>query len=377
MAIEKRELRRGGCRYRVTYRNPITKELEWRYFGATEYGSPKDAEIAAKQFDLDIKRRIRRDPLSFAGEDARRKTTFGDLAQAYYAAKLGAQEIAPSTVKNDLYRCNTVIFPIIGSVQAEKITEMHMAAIVRAYRDRGCRQNTINRAVSIVKAVFGWARQDGRIQANPVRDYVCKRVREKKNPPPTWDEFWLIHDAAAPHLQRAMILSVALGVRVGSSELLQLRKSETRLARKIMRVWSAKKKQRVAYRDVDLTEWLVAYLTRWILEDEVNSHETDYWVHWRGKRVGTIKTAWKAALERAGIWRRITPYDLRHLHATEALDKGVDIAALAENMGTSPDVIRKHYQHTKRAQRKAAVQAIPDLSKRPPKGNNGGNKAAQ
>lgn len=67
-------------------------------------------------------------------------------------------------------------------------------------------------------------------------------------------------------------------------------------------------------------------------------------------------------MKRAGITRRIRPYDLRHAHATEALAHGADLKALSENMGHSTTMmIHKHYQHVLNQQRQDAVEAIPDL----------------
>lgn len=363
MAVEKIPWNSGkGFKFRVTYRNPLTKQLERRYFTAREHGTVEEAGLAARQFDLDIKRRIRHNPQSFSAEAPTAGITFTALAQAYYAAKLKAREIAQSTVRSDLYRCNSVIFPVIGHVEAESVTDEHLAGIVREYRDRGCRQNGINRAIAIVKAVYTWALADKRIKRNPARDFDCKRAQDEKTPPPTWDEFWNIHANAAPHIQRAMILSVALGVRVGESELLKLKKSETWLDLGLIRVWSAKKKQRIQYRDVDLMPWVVEYFQQWLKEDQEEKRVADTWISYRGKPITTLKHAWAAALGRAGITRKINPYALRHLHATEALDRGADIGALAVNMGTSPDVIRKHYQHVKRETRRAALAVMPELS---------------
>jgi site-specific recombinase XerD len=56
-------------------------------------------------------------------------------------------------------------------------------------------------------------------------------------------------------------------------------------------------------------------------------------------------TAWKTALQGAGITRRIRPYDLRHQMITRALEAGADIKALSEVVGSSPETLRKHYQH--------------------------------
>lgn len=76
--------------------------------------------------------------------------------------------------------------------------------------------------------------------------------------------------------------------------------------------------------------------------------------------VKAIKTAWATAKKKAGIERRIRPYDLRHAFATYALDAGADLKAVAEIMGHADvDTVLEHYQHTKETLRRKAVESIP------------------
>ena len=87
-----------------------------------------------------------------------------------------------------------------------------------------------------------------------------------------------------------------------------------------------------------------------------------YVIHWQGKPVRSIKVAWPAVLKRAGITRRIRPYDLRHYFATEAIAAGVDLGTVANLMGhTGTDMLIMHYQHVLTRQKKAAVEALPDV----------------
>ena len=68
-------------------------------------------------------------------------------------------------------------------------------------------------------------------------------------------------------------------------------------------------------------------------------------------------------LGRAGINRRIRPYDLRHAFATELIAQGVDIGTVAKLMGhSSPNMIFQHYQFVLDKQKKAAVDALPNLA---------------
>ena len=76
----------------------------------------------------------------------------------------------------------------------------------------------------------------------------------------------------------------------------------------------------------------------------------------------SICRAWHTALERADIVRRIRPYDLRHAFATYALAGSADIGSVARLMGhTDASMILKTYQHVQDAQKRAAVEATPDI----------------
>jgi len=77
-----------------------------------------------------------------------------------------------------------------------------------------------------------------------------------------------------------------------------------------------------------------------------------------------IKTYWhrkQKALARAGITRRIRPYDLRHNFITQALEEGADVKALSEIVGSAPETIMRHYQHVTRKLHRETVAKIRPL----------------
>lgn len=120
--------------------------------------------------------------------------------------------------------------------------------------------------------------------------------------------------AASNHLQRALLLSVSLGVRVGESELLSMRWEDVDLKRGVVRVWSADKNPNKPYCDVPIRTDLMFAIEQWKIEDAGLSPETI--VHYKGSPVKSIRTTWKTCKRDAGITRRLRPYDLRHAFAT-------------------------------------------------------------
>lgn len=80
-----------------------------------------------------------------------------------------------------------------------------------------------------------------------------------------------------------------------------------------------------------------------------------------GYLVGTLDR-FNNALRRAGIGRRLRPYDLRHAFASHALDHGADRKCVAEVMGHKNEgMLLQIYQHTLLRQRRRAVNAGPGL----------------
>ena len=78
-----------------------------------------------------------------------------------------------------------------------------------------------------------------------------------------------------------------------------------------------------------------------------------------GKKGGSEearRSLFRAALVRAGITRRIRPYDLRHLAASAMLDAGADLKSVSEILGhASPDMTLRTYQHTSTTLRREAI----------------------
>ena len=67
-------------------------------------------------------------------------------------------------------------------------------------------------------------------------------------------------------------------------------------------------------------------------------------VQHRGARVGSIKTAWNAAVRRAGL-EDVTPHTLRHTAITWAMQRGVRIEDASAFFGISPEELRRTYWH--------------------------------
>jgi integrase len=123
-----------------------------------------------------------------------------------------------------------------------------------------------------------------------------------------------------------------------------------------------KKKNGRWSRIVALHPDLQALLLDWQVEDKRQIHPPSHIVHSKGRAVRTLKTCWKTAKRKAGITRRLRPYDFRHAFASAALRQSADLKSVSEILGHSrPDTTLRIYQHTGTAQHRSAFNKLPSL----------------
>jgi integrase len=85
-------------------------------------------------------------------------------------------------------------------------------------------------------------------------------------------------------------------------------------------------------------------------------------VYYKGRRIGSFKKAWKTALRKAGIRRRIRPYDLRHTFVTNLLERGAELKTVSEIVGhTRPDTTLRLYHQVIPGRHKEAIKLVPRL----------------
>ena len=177
--------------------------------------------------------------------------------------------------------------------------------------------------------------------------------------PPTQQELALVFVHAPEHVRRVVILGSQMGMRVGPSELFGLMWSDVDLENKVIHLRAAQKNKAEPVRDIPIRQSLVEELKAWQEVDRAKRVASV--IHYGGKPVKCIHGAWHRTLLRAGIQRRIRPYDLRHAFVTEAIAAGVDIGTVGKLVGhANLTMILKHYQHVLSSQKRAAVEAIPE-----------------
>jgi integrase len=78
---------------------------------------------------------------------------------------------------------------------------------------------------------------------------------------------------------------------------------------------------------------------------------------YKGKAIGTFRTAFNAALRRSGV-DKFTFHDLRHTFASVLVMKGVDLATVQELLGHKSIVMTKRYSHPTPEHKRRAIELL-------------------
>jgi integrase len=110
-------------------------------------------------------------------------------------------------------------------------------------------------------------------------------------------------------------------------------------------------------REVPIHPEFLPELRQWAETDKMTGHIIQYCGH----PITRLQEAWRIAKEKAGITRRLRLYDLRHFFVTSAIEAGADYKTLSDIVGSSPETLRRHYQHVSSAARVKLIGNMPSL----------------
>ena len=93
------------------------------------------------------------------------------------------------------------------------------------------------------------------------------------------------------------------------------------------------------------------------LETAWASHTTTWVVEYRGAKVGSIKTGFRAAVQRAHL-RDVTPHVLRHTAVTWMMQAGVPVEKIGSYAAMSTEMVERRYGHHSPEWMKEAADAL-------------------
>ena len=330
-------------------------KYRWEYFGR---GPIAEAKARARDQALDFKpTRPRADEGS--------GPYFHELAMDYIAQR----RFNPNSEKLCTLRVTSIIAPTLGNIHAIRLSYDDLDRYVSARKasvtknsahskhKKTIRMSTIRRELTDIKAIMNWAakRRPPLIPFNPIRDYQLPPDDDASIIPPTAAEVDAILKCANERLFRAIKIAWYTGLRPGAVELLSLRWDNVIWENMTIRITSADKGG-VRRRDVPIHPDFAPELKTWRDKD---NNPIGPIIHQNGQPIQRLNSAWRFAKKNAGITRRLRPYDLRHFFVTTALEAGNDYKTLSEIVGSSPETIRKHYQHVTSNAKISLISGMP------------------
>ncbi|WP_369822847.1 tyrosine-type recombinase/integrase [Rhodovulum sp. MB263] len=228
-----------------------------------------------------------------------------------------------------------VILPAFGHLSVDQITVADCRGYIAKRRTAGRKDGTIRSEMGCLRSALLWAQKSRLIPQAPTVE--MPPVPAPRDRYLTLDEVdRLLAGAVDPHIRLAMLLMLTTAGRKGA--ILDLTWDRVDFKNRMIRLATADISPRKKRALVPINDTLMA-----ALQEARQAAVSDYVVEWGGRRVGSIKTGFNAAVKRAGI-AHCTPHDLRRSAGRFMAEAGVPIEEIAEYLGhTNPNITRSTY----------------------------------
>jgi len=211
--------------------------------------------------------------------------------------------------------------------------------------------STLNHDIATLKSILRRAVLDGQIERNPI-ERVPKFKEKVRDRTLTDEEYESLLLNCPPHLQAIVKLAYLTGMRRG--EIFGLRWDQTDLQNKVITLEATDTKTQEK-REVPLSGELKEMFQR--IPRTLGS---PYVFTYKGRRIGTIKTAWLRALKRAGI-KDFKFHDLRHCAVTNLRKAGISDSVIMSISGHKTYSMFKRYNRIDREDRLQAIEQVERL----------------
>jgi len=283
------------------------------------------------------------------------ETTFGELA---------ARFLAEGHVRPYHLDRLKVLLPYFGDTPIGRITK-NLALAYRKYRhaEKQITDTTVNRDLEALRSMLFWAVDEGLLSTNPLSRVRMTRERKKPRFVLSVAEEELLLQSAAPHLRAIIIAALDCGMRRG--EILTQRWEHVDFNREILYVTHSKTPEGES-REVPLTGRLFE-----LLHSQQKPEGLVF--TFKGQPIRKIKTAWMAAIRRAGI-RYYRFHDLRHCFNCRLMEAGVLQEVRKALMGhSSGEDVHSTYVHVELPMKRDAIRKLEawvrSQRRQPPQGD--------
>ena len=208
-----------------------------------------------------------------------------------------------------------------------------------------------NRELAVLKSLYNRCRDDLKIYDGPTPRMKLLKETAGRLRFLDADEEKALLEAAGEPLRTIILVGIHTGLRI-KSEALALLKADVDLARGFVTVQAAYAKNGRT-RTVPLNSTVRAALARRIEK----APGAFVFAKRDGTRVHSIKTAFDAACERAGL-ADVSPHTLRHTFASKLAMAGVDPRTIQDLGGWRSLLMVQRYTHLSPAHKAAAIERI-------------------
>lgn len=232
------------------------------------------------------------------------------------------------------------------------IGQIHRGA-VREYRKsrhahKTITETTVNRDLEVLRHLLFWAVDEGYLAMNALSRMPMPTERRTPRVVMSIAEEQLLLANAAPHLRPIVIAALDSGMRRG--ELLAERWEHVDFTRRVLVVTHSKTAGGEG-RELPLTDRLFETLTG-LRKPEGLIFQFQH------RAIHAVKTAWKAAIRRAGI-RYYRFHDLRHTFNTRLMEAGVMQEVRKALMGhSSGEEVNSLYTHVELPMKREAIRKL-------------------
>ena len=197
-------------------------------------------------------------------------------------------------------------------------------------RENGVSNRTMDGRRLVINTFLEWCRTERYIDWNPCSQIHPIKYESKPREPLTGIELELVRDACRTYREKAIIeVFYSTGCRV--SEMVNLSKSDVDFVKGEVKLFGKGAKHRISYINARAEVSLKKYL--FSRRDENPAlFVSDRNPHDRLKKTAIEKVVREIG-ERSGIGRRVFPHLIRHTTATDALERGMNIAEVQKILG--------------------------------------------
>lgn len=305
-----------------------------RHSQSTGTGNRRKAELIEQRFkeELNLKRHHVAEPAPHM--------SFGELA-ARFLAEGDAKPWHTDRLK--------LLLPYWSEMPIGRIHKGLIADYRKSrHAEKKVTDTTINRDLEALRHILFWAADEGFLLANPLARMRLVPERRKPRAVLALEGEALLLAAAAPHLRSIIIAALDSGMRRG--ELLQERWEHIDWGRKLLSVTRSKTAGGEG-REIPLTDRLTSLLL-------ASRRDEGLVFTFEGNPIHQVKTAWKAAIRRAGI-RYCRFHDLRHTFNTRLMEAGVMQEIRKALMGhSSGEDVNSIYTHVELPAKREAIRKL-------------------